>query len=373
MVHVTRFVLVMVLAVATTASVCFADESERRLDRNIDTLVAAAIKLMDSGRYEESRSLLRQVRTMAPQNVMAVYEYGFSYRLEGIADSAIKYYRLASEMPGTLPFYVAAYGSLLDESKDTLEAQRVFNQGIERYPNSFHLYHERGVLNLRLGHTDSAIADFQKAIEVNPEYAPSYLRCAEAQFEIGENTFWGMIEGEIFMNLEPESERSRDFALRLAKVYNENIKIDNGKVAVSFCKDASQKEDGAIVHYSKSRFEVPYGLNGYEMPIAYAASAEKELTPVSLVTIRLRFLALYDNLKVDSTYGPNVLFDYQRKVRDAGHELPYNVWIMERAVPELAKRYIAKYQKEWDAFNVWRKDNPLVVNHNNVFLRKKYR
>ncbi len=371
--RVTLFTLGLILAVTTAASVCFADESNRRPERNVDTLVAAANKLMDNGRYEESRSLLRQVRMTSPQNVMAVYEYGFSYRLEGIADSAIKYYRLASEMPGTLPFYVAAYGSLLDESKDTLEARRVFNEGIEKYPNSFHLYHERGVLNLRLGHTDSAIADFQKAIEINPEYAPSYLRCAEAQFEIGENTFWGLIEGEIFMNLEPDSERSRDFAQQLAKVYNKNIKIDNGKVSVSFCKDASQREDGAIVHYNKSRFEAPYGLNGYEMPIAYAASAEKEFTPVSLVTIRLRFLALYDKLKVDSTYGPNVLFDYQRKVRDAGHELPYNVWIMERALPDVAKRYIAKYQKEWDAFKIWRKENPLVVNHSNVFLRNKYR
>lgn len=372
MTHIIRLVIVLTFVVASVASVYSADELERRRNNTIDSLVAEAITLMDKGKYEESRSLLRQARTVSPQSVMVAYEYGFSYRLEGAVDSAIKYFKQASEMPGTAPFFIAAYGSLLDEVKDTTEARRVFNEGIAKYPDGYNLYHERGVLNLQQGSIDPAIADFQRAIELNPEYAPSYLRCAEAQFRTGENTFWGMIDGEIFMNLEPDSERSRDFAKDLATVYTKNIKIENGKVLVSFCKDASQKEDGGVVLYNKSRFETPYGLNGYEMPLVYAASAEKELTPVALLNIRVRFLSWYDSLKVDSVYGRNVLFDYQRKIRRAGHELAYHIWIMERAVPELAKRYTTKFLTEYDAFLAWRKENPLTIDESTVFLRKKY-
>lgn len=370
--HIMRFILVSMTVATNAACVLAADELERGRSDKTDSLVAEAIKLMDDGKYEESRSLLRRARMVSPRSALVEYEYGFSYRLEGAVDSAIKYFKQATQMPGTSPFFIAAYGSLLDEVKDTVEARRVFDAGIAKYPDGYNLFHERGVHHLQQGRIDSAIADFQKAIELSPEYAPSYLRCAEAQFKTGENTFWGMIDGEIFMNLEPDSERSREFAVDLATVYMKNIKIENGKVSVSFCKDASQKEDGGVVLYNKSRFETPYGLNGYEMPIAYAASAEKELTAVALLNIRVRFLGWYDSLRVDSVYGRNVLFDYQRKIREAGHELAYHIWIMERAVPELAKRYTTKFPTEYKAFLAWRKANPLMIDDSTVFLRKKF-
>ena len=45
-----------------------------------------------------------------------------------------------------------------------------YSKAIQQEPDNYDIYYNRGYANFRLKNYDEAIADWQKAIELNPEY-----------------------------------------------------------------------------------------------------------------------------------------------------------------------------------------------------------
>ncbi len=78
---------------------------------------------------------------------------------------------------------------------------------------------------IQLGKKDynKALTYFEKGIEVAPNYSSNYYWCARLYCNSTEEV-WGMIYGEIFMNLERNSKRTAEISKLLFDTYKKEIK-----------------------------------------------------------------------------------------------------------------------------------------------------
>jgi len=252
------------------------------------------------------------------------------------------------------------------------KAQSIATNALLSNPASHDLHRILGSVYTSRGQYDSAVACFQRAIELRPDDALSYHGCALAQFTKGDNTFWGVYDAEIYINLASDSEQAREFSKDLVAVYKKNIVFQEGGPSITFCADIAVDADGTTRRYKETKHEKPYGYAGFELPVAYASMRYTHIDLETLFYIRVGQLILYDTLEVEKQYGPNVIMSYLRRIKDAGHIMPYTLWLFDRVWPDEVRRLIQQNPTAYQEFLSWKKSNPLVVNKETAFLRKNY-
>ena len=71
-------------------------------------------------------------------------------------------------------------------SGDIKGAIQDYNKAIEINPEFSQTYNHRGIAKSKSGNIKGAIQDFNKAIEINPEYSPAYNNRGNIKYEIGD-------------------------------------------------------------------------------------------------------------------------------------------------------------------------------------------
>jgi hypothetical protein len=91
----------------------------------------------------------------------------------------------------------------------------------------------------------------------------------------------------------------------------------------------------------------------------------------SLDNIRSEFIDNYFKNGHDKTY-PNILFSYQKKVKDTGHLEAYNHWILMKGDQAGFDKWQSENKDKWERFIQWFGDNGLKINDTNKFYREQY-
>jgi hypothetical protein len=73
----------------------------------------------------------------------------------------------------------------------------------------------------------------------------------------------------------------------------------------------------------------------------------------------------------DKTY-PNVLFTYQKQIKDAGHMEAYNHWVLMKGDENGFGKWLSANKGKWDSFVKWFGDNKLKLNTSNKFYKEQY-
>ena len=60
-----------------------------------------------------------------------------------------------------------------------------YNQALQINPNDADLYYKRGLAHYYLGDYETAIADYSQAIQINFKYAKSYNKRGLARYQLG--------------------------------------------------------------------------------------------------------------------------------------------------------------------------------------------
>jgi hypothetical protein len=119
---------------------------------------------------------------------------------------------------------------------------------------------------------------------------------------------------------------------------------------------------------SDGKMRLPFEIAAYEPTVSLAAFFAGKMDIAGMVRMREQFLELYYKQKHHVEY-PNVLFDYQKKVRDAGHLTAYNYWILSYGDREGFRAWSDKNPEAWKSFMKWFQDNRLTLNKGRHFLR----
>lgn len=327
-----------------------------------------AVTLMDSGEIEESLKLLKEATKLDPDNFNYPYETAYANYAKQDYKTAIKILEKLKTHKDVEPALFQLLGNSYDMTGKRELAFEAYDEGIAKFPNSGSLYLEKGNVHWALNEYNKALDYYEKGIEMDPKFPSNYYRATRIYCNSSEEV-WGMIYGEIFMNLERNSKRTVEISKLLFDTYKKEIKFtSDSTMSVSFSQNATINIDDLS---SGKDFKLPYGIGVYEPTLIMSLIGVKAIDINTLDGVRTRFLDAYYKGENYKSY-PNVLFDYQKRIQTAGHLEAYNHWILMKGDETNFKAWQIDNKKKWDDFVTWFTENGLVIDQNNRFSTSQY-
>ncbi len=327
------------------------------------------IRLEDKeGKYDEAIKLFGEAQKLDPENINYPYEMAYAY-------SGKKDYKKASDILEKLLSHkdvhsrvYQALGNAYDSQGQPDKAIDTYEKGLKQFPNSGELYLELGNMNLAKKDYNKALFYYEKGIENDPKFPSNYYWAAKI-FCGSDEEVWGMIYGEIFMNLERTTKRSLEISKLLYDTYKSQITFTSDTtMGVSFSKTATMNINDLK---DPKNFKLPFGTGCYEMVLMMSVIGEKKIDMNSLDRIRTRFVERYFQGD-DAVKYPNILFDYQRQVKAAGHFEAYNRFILFKGDEEGNKKWMEANPAKWSDFLKWYGTNKMQVDLSHRFYRTQY-
>lgn len=193
----------------------------------------------------------------------------------------------------------------VEEKKD---AEKVYRTGIKKFPQSGVLLNEYGEMLWDRKDFAEAAKQWEKGIEVDPNYSGNYYN-ASKYYYFTKDKVWGIIYGEVFVNLESFSRRTPEIKTILFDSYTKLFSD------VDIAKDQDMKNE-----FVKAFIET---IKKQQQSVAGG------ITPESLSALRTRFVL--DWFQKNATRFPFRLFDYQQQLLKEGMFDAYNQWIFGAA------------------------------------------
>lgn len=327
-----------------------------------------AIARVDEGKYAEGIQLLEEAQKLDPKNGTYPYEIAYAYYVQKDYKKALKYLEPLMKQKTAYENVFQLAGNSYDLLGNKEKALATYDDGLSHFPKSGSLHLERGNMELFKEDYEKALFYYEKGIEVAPQFASNYYWAARIYCSSTEKV-WGMLYGEIFINLERNSKRSGEISKLLYDTYKGAIKFTSDtSMSVSFSKQATidindLKKGGEM--------KMPFGTFVYEMTMTMSIVQEKKIDLVSLNNIRSKFIDVYYQNGNDKKY-PNVLFDYQQQLKKAGHFEAYNYWLLGKGEEAVFSKWRTDNKSKWEDFVAWFNENKLSLNENNKFYRQQY-
>ncbi|NEQ49139.1 MAG: tetratricopeptide repeat protein [Leptolyngbya sp. SIO3F4] len=326
-----------------------------------------AIQEMESGNIEKSIQLLEQSQKLDPDNPDYPYEIAYAHYLDKDYKAAMKILTKLTKHKEANDRVWQMLGNCHDLNGKPEKAIETYEKGLELFPTSGILYLERGNMELIQEEYNEALYYYEQGIRVEPAFPSNYYWAAKI-FLNTNNEVWGLLYGEIFMNLERNSQRTVEISTLLYNTYASEItRTSDTSATVSLCQNMVVDINDLM---GGEEFKMHFCMV-YEPTLLIAVAFADTIDLPNLDTIRTNFLKSYYDMGHHKTH-PNVLFEYQKRVQKEGHLEAYNHWILMKGDEEAFLHWLESNQEKWDQFVTWFTDNPLEVNEKNRFYREQY-
>jgi tetratricopeptide (TPR) repeat protein len=355
--------LILILFIVQTQLSLAQSNVEKAYEKGME-----AIKLMDNGDVDKSIVLLEEAKLLDPKNMNYPYEIAYANYLIKEYKSSIKILETLTKHSDVNDRVYQLLGNSYSLEGQREKAIATYEKGLEKFPNSGALYLERGNMEMFVKEYNKALDYYEKGIFVEPKFPSNYYWATKIYCSSTEEV-WGMIYGEIFMNLERNSNRTSEISKLLFDTYKSEIVLKNeNSLSVSFSQNATINASDLK---NKNKIELPFGVGIYEPTLILSMIFVKSIDLQSLNSIRSSFVDNYFNNGHHKNY-PNALFSYQKTVKDAGHMDAYNYWILMKGDTDEFVKWKNENKEKWDSFITWFTNNPLKINDINKFHSSQY-
>jgi len=198
-----------------------------------------AIKLVDEKKYNEGIVMLKECEKIDPKAYTYPYEIALAYTYQEDYKSAISQLEKIKNYDNIEANYFALLGNNYDYLNKPQEAIKIYDEGLKRFPNSGELFLEKGVVLEFDKKYSEAIQSYEKGINVAPNYPSNYYRAANIYLD-SDNKLNGLMYGEVFLNIERTTDRTKEMSKKLYETYkNAIIFKDKNEKEISICKYVS--------------------------------------------------------------------------------------------------------------------------------------
>ena len=265
-------------------------------------LQTTARTFMQQGDYANAVLVLNRATVLAPQNIEISKDLAMGYYLQRDNNKALEIIKplLDREDADDQCYQIA--GNIYQQLDLSKECDKLYRKGIKRFPESGALYNELGLL-LFDQKDISAITQWEKGIEVDPNYSKNYYNACKYYNSIT-NKVWSILYGEIFVNMEPLNARAPEIKTILLKSYKKLF------------------TDTEIAKDSKDNLFATAFIETMNKQSSVAASG---INAESITMIRTRFIL--DWFQDNAVKFPFHLFDLQKQLLQDGIFDAYNQWI----------------------------------------------
>ncbi|MEO5999286.1 MAG: tetratricopeptide repeat protein [Chitinophagaceae bacterium] len=268
--------------------------------QDIKSLQESAKNFVRQGDYNNAVVTLNKAVQQEPDNALILKDLSFALYLQKDYAKALETIKpLLDKKDADVQVYQVA-GLIYKGKEDFIEADKLYKKGLKKFPESALLYNDYGEF-LWNKKDNNAIKQWEKGMEVDPNYANNYYNAAR----FTSDKTWSIIYGEIFVNIESYSRRTIEI---------KNLLLDGYKKLLTdtdILKNLNTK-NGFTVAYLTT-----IGRQSPDLSIG--------LTPESLTMVRTRFVLDWDD-KYASKF-PFRLFEYHRQLLKEGLFEAYNQWL----------------------------------------------
>jgi tetratricopeptide (TPR) repeat protein len=336
---VTFFLLLMHLQVAAQNTDTWPSPEVEQIYRQACTYLAA-------GDLSNAVVTYKQTILLAPDKMVLYRDLGQCYYLQGNykdAEQALQPLLNNKDADAQTYQLMAACYTAEDKKK---EAKAILQTGFEKFPNSGLLYHEQGNLLTAEKKEADALLSWLAGIEKDPAYRMNYYEAARTYLNT-DRVLWGLLYGEIFVNMERETTRSLEMRKMMMAGYKKMFDNLVPKAVPQFGKAA----DSVAVTSFKDAID---DINKKLTPVV-----SDGITVENLTMVRTRFII--DWSKLASKY-PFTLFAYQDTLLKYGYFDVYNEWLFGKAESEKEYQSWTKFHdKDMEKLKKYFQAHPLQV------------
>ena len=313
-----------------------------------------AIKLMDEGKINESILILEESQKLDPESFVYPYEIAYAKYLKKEYQSAIVILEKLENYQDTEAQLYSLWGNAYDMIDQPQKAIEIYDLGIKKFPNKGLLYLEKGVVYELQKEYDKAIETYKKGVSVEPKYPSNYYRLANLYLD-SNNKVPGLIYGEIFLNLERTTNRTKEMSESLYNTYKNAIVFESStSKRVNFCNEIIIDPD----KFEKDK-RLPFCMV-FGAHFILGTTQTNEFNLYSLSKIRQEFIESF--FKKDNKDYPNILFDYQKEMADNNIFDAYNHYIFQMGAKEEFNSWLKTNESDYNKFVDWYTKNENIIN-----------
>lgn len=266
-----------------------------------------ARSFIKQGDYANAILVLNRARQQEPNNIPVVKDLAMSYYYQNDNAKAVETINSIIDKDEIDDQTYQIAGMIYRRDGLTKDSEKMYRKALKKFPESGPLYNELGELLWEQKNYD-AIKQWEKGIETDPSYSKNYYNAAKYYY-LSSDKIWGLLYGEIFINMEPLSSKTPEMKQLLLNGYKKLFADANVEKSIT----------------DKTPFVKAIAKEINDQSGVAAAGINTE----TLTMIRTRFiLNWFANPEQKFKYR---LFSYQQQLLREGLFDAYNQWIFGSA------------------------------------------
>jgi tetratricopeptide (TPR) repeat protein len=328
-----------IILICVFFSPTFMFAQEKWSSPEVAQMYADGVIYIAAGNYTKAIITFKQALLLDPGKTSVLKKLGRAQYLSGNYDDAVQTINSIGGIPGADDECYQLQAACFEAQKHYKQASAVLQAGMVKYPYSGLLYHERGHLYYLQREHEDALAAWLDGIAKDPGYPLNYYEASLVY--LGTNkVVWGLLYGEIFLNMEHDTIVDLEIKKKLFAGYK--TLFDN----------IAENKPGAKQDRDTTNFEAAV-LRTYSMLTPVVSDG---ISTTRLTMVRTRFLM--DWFSVNSSKFPFSLFSYQDELIRTGHFDIYNEWLFGEAenIQEY-KAWNVFHEGDMNRFKEWQKSH----------------
>lgn len=320
--------------------------------------------------YDKAYQLMAKAKKLDKQNTTYAYELAYICFLSKRYNKGVKVLEKAIakyDIQQKEFYYLQADLYLLLSQSD--KAESVLQQAIVKFPQEGKMYNLLGGIAYKSGNNDKAVDYWERGIENAPNYADNYY-WASILYCNSTEPIWGIIYGELFINLQPNSDKCQEVSDLLYQTFNKHAYYNTARKTqqAMFSQWANDFVMLAMLDWDKEVLPFRVLINKcFSVPMVKKVDDKLETFNI----MRSYFVEQWYSMNYN-TYYQNILFDFQKKLKNNNYLTAYNYWLLRSGNPALFDEWYKNNQKYFKQFILWFNENPLELNNSNRFYRRQY-
>ncbi|RYG03662.1 MAG: hypothetical protein EOO02_07905 [Chitinophagaceae bacterium] len=316
-----KYGIILIFLMITSSTVIYAQ------DQAASTPEEQAKVFLSKGDYTNAIMLLNRAAQGDPNSIEIQKDLAYAYLLKR---DFVKGLEVAEPIVKRKDADVRSFQILgliykgIEQKKD---AEKMYREGLKRFPSSGALHNEYGEVLWAKQQFADASKSWEKGILAEPTYPGNYYNAAKYYY-LSADKVWGLLYGEIFINLESYSQRTLEIQQQLQDGYKKLF------------------TDADIMKNQKNRSEFATAV--LEVMNKNRALVDGGVSPESLNKLRRKFIA--DWYEQFPKRFPFRLFEYQKQLINANMFDAYNQWAVAGGDEANYKKWVSEHEEEAQTF-----------------------
>jgi tetratricopeptide (TPR) repeat protein len=325
-----------------------------------------AVDCMQEGKYRKASTMLRKAIKFNEDFIPYYYRLAYAYHSDEkfTTSNQTLFHIIDNNQDNEMVYELLGENYIKLDSID--KAFNTYVKGIKKFPKEGVLYEQIGKLEMSKESYFSALEHFENGILMDPSYPGNYYWSSKIYCKSTEEV-WGLIYGEMFINLEKNTDRTEEISLLLYNTLKREIKFNkDSTISVSICQDQNRVFDENDTIKKPS-----FGKHMVELNLIKSLVDLDEVSLRSIDKMRENFIAHYFK-NPSEDYAVHRLFEFHKELIEHGHFEAYNYWLFMMGDVDSFKKWENDNKSQWIHFLEWFKVNGLNAHDPKTFHRLNF-